>query len=73
MGIVILVWSLAFAQEPGVAPEELGLLKQSVFDEPTPEPFTYDQDFPGKNPPIAPAFPGASPQIPRHRPSSRSR
>ena len=45
---------------------EMGLSKNSVFDDPTPEPFKYKGGMPGDNAVYQRAYPGSPPQIPHN-------
>lgn len=44
----------------------LGLSKTAVTDSPTPEKFSYSEKFPGIDPVLKRAYPGAPPQIPHN-------
>jgi len=60
------VTALAVAQTTGTKDVDLGLSKTSVFDEPTPQPFEYNDAFPGSSKILPRAYPGAPPQIPHN-------
>jgi nitrate reductase (cytochrome), electron transfer subunit len=62
-GLSLAAYGTAYAQQ-AIDDASLGLNKQSVFETPSPQPFTYPQTFPGKNRPLPAAYPGAPPQIP---------
>ncbi|MEN8175918.1 MAG: nitrate reductase cytochrome c-type subunit [Pseudomonadota bacterium] len=49
---------------PGVADDEIGLSKTSVYDVPVPEPFTYSENIPGANPKLERSYHTAPPMIP---------
>jgi len=60
------VSALAVAQTKGTKDTDLGLSKTSVFGDPTPQPFEYNDDFPGTSRVLSRAYPGAPPQIPHN-------
>lgn len=57
----------AGAQEAAlIADVSLGLSKTAVTDSPAPEKFHYSENFPGIDPVLKRAYPGAPPQIPHN-------
>ena len=61
-----LVFAVAACASDGGAIDELnmGLSKASVFDTPTPNPYSYSESRPGYNDPLPRAWEDAPPQIP---------
>ena len=55
----------AFAGKP-IHDTSLGLSKTAVTDSPPPEKFHYSENFPGIDPVLKRAYPGAPPQIPHN-------
>jgi len=55
----------AFAAKP-VSDKDLGLSKTAVSESPAPEKFSYSKNFPGIDPVLKRAYPGAPPQIPHN-------
>ena len=55
----------ALAGKP-VPDTQLGLNKTAVTDSPPPEKFSYSKNFPGIDPVLKRAYPGAPPQIPHN-------
>jgi len=50
-----------------ISDTDMGLSKTSVFDAPAPQPFSYNENFPGSAGSVLPrAYPGAPPQIPHN-------
>ena len=67
VGIILIVSGIAIAQgQKSINDKELGLSKTSVFEVPTPEPFDYNEAFPGTSKILPRAHPGAPPQIPHN-------
>ncbi len=65
IGIALTTIGLADARAgQGVADEDLGLSKSTVFDTPTPEAFDYSDSAPGSGQTLPRAYTGAPPQIP---------
>lgn len=65
--LVLAVAGLAFAQtQKGTKDTDLGLSKTSVFSDPTPQPFDYNDAFPGTSKILPRAYPGAPPQVPHN-------
>lgn len=60
------ITALAVAQTKGTKDSDLGLSKSSVFAQPTPQPFEYNDAFPGTSKILPRAYPGAPPQIPHN-------
>lgn len=52
------------AENGGIDALNMGLSKTSVFDTPTPEPFSYSDTKAGKSKVLPRAYPGIPPQIP---------
>lgn len=67
VGIVLVIGGIAIAQaDKFFSDKGLGLSKTSVFEVPTPEPFDYNEAFPGTSKILPRAYPGAPPQIPHN-------
>jgi len=65
VGIILVISGIAIAQaEKSINDKDLGLSKTSVFEVPTPEPFDYNEAFPGTSKILPRAYLGAPPQIP---------
>jgi cytochrome c-type protein NapB len=64
LGILLLACGSSMAGDSGIEALNLGLSKTSVFDTPTPEPFTLTETRAGKSEPIPPAYKYIPPQIP---------
>lgn len=66
IGVVLMTLSSsgAHAGQTGVADEDLGLSKSSVFDTPSPEAFAYSGASPGSGSTLPRAYADAPPQIP---------
>ncbi len=62
--LMTLVLTGAQAGPPGIADEDLGLSKSTVFDTPSPEAFAYGEASPGSGNTLPRAYTGAPPQIP---------
>ncbi len=65
--LLLAVTGFALAQTQKVTKDaDLGLSKTSVFSDPTPEPFDYNDAFPGTGKVLPRAYPGAPPQVPHN-------
>lgn len=65
-GFLALIFnSNAQAGKP-IVDSQLGLSKTAVTDSPPPEKFRYSENFPGIDPVLKRAYPGAPPQIPHN-------
>jgi cytochrome c-type protein NapB len=62
--IVIIAGLGILRAEEAVKDTDLGLSKTSVFETPTPQPFSYGKAFPGTSNTLPRAYPGVPPQIP---------
>jgi cytochrome c-type protein NapB len=51
------------AADEAVADTQIGLVKSSVFEVPSPEPFAAEAGLPGEQEPLPRAYPGAPPRI----------
>lgn len=64
MLLLALSFSATAQAAKSIPDTSLGLTKTDVNDSPAPEKFTYSEDFPGIDPVLKRAYPGAPPQIP---------